>query len=224
MKRGLLIATGTIGGLGVVFAITPPQFGGGTLGGGTLGGGTLGSSTGALSSGTTASASPITSTTPTPIASSTPTHSSAGTTPVPKSTKKSATKKATPKATPKKTKTTGTGTKATGSTPTPVASSAAPTPTKATSSGSFTGSAVSTRYGTVQVQITVTNGKITAARGVQMPARDFRSQQISQQAEVYLVQETLAANSANIQGVGGASYTSQGWQQSLASAVAQAGL
>ena len=214
MKRALLIATGTIGGLGAVFAITPPQFGT------SLGGGALGSSTGSLSAGGSL-ATPAATTATTPATTTTTPKS----TPTPKSTKKS-TAKATPKATPKKTSKTPTGTKTTASTPAPAASSAAPapTPTKATATGTFTGSAVSTRYGTVQVQITVTNGKITAARGVQMPARDFRSQQISSQAEVYLVQETLAANSANIQGVGGASYTSQGWQQSLASAVAQAGL
>jgi uncharacterized protein with FMN-binding domain len=39
-----------------------------------------------------------------------------------------------------------------------------------------------------------------------------------------LVQETLAANSANIQGVGGASYTSQGWYDTLVSALAKAGM
>jgi len=220
MKRALLIATGTIGGLGAVFAITPPQFGT------SLGGGALGSSTGSLSAGGSL-ATPAATTPAASATSAAPATTPAATNATPKSTKKSSTKKATPKATPKKTtKKTPTGSKTTASTPAPAASSAAPTPTptKATATGTFTGSAVSTRYGTVQVQITVTNGKITAARGVQMPARDFRSQQISSQAEVYLVQETLAANSANIQGVGGASYTSQGWQQSLASAVAQAGL
>ena len=76
----------------------------------------------------------------------------------------------------------------------------------------------------MQVQITLSNGKITAAKALQYPNNDFRSQQISQQAIPYLVQETLAAQSANIQGVGGASYTSQGWYDSLVSALAKAGL
>ena len=57
-----------------------------------------------------------------------------------------------------------------------------------------------------------------------MPQGQFRTNQISQQAGPWLVQETLQAQSADIQGVGGASYTSYGWQQSLASALAKAGL
>ena len=68
------------------------------------------------------------------------------------------------------------------------------------------------------------NGKITAAKGLQYPNNDFRSQSISKQAIPFLVQETIAASSSNIQGVGGASYTSQGWYDSLVSALAQAGM
>jgi uncharacterized protein with FMN-binding domain len=44
---------------------------------------------------------------------------------------------------------------------------------------------------------------------------------INQQAVPYLIQETLAAQSANIQGVGGATYTSLSWAQSLQSALSQ---
>ena len=76
----------------------------------------------------------------------------------------------------------------------------------------------------MQVQITVVNGKITAAKALQYPNGDFRSSSISQQAIPYLVQETLQAQSSNIQGVGGASYTSYGWYQSLQSALAKAGM
>ena len=68
------------------------------------------------------------------------------------------------------------------------------------------------------------NGKITDAKGLQYPNADFRSQSISKQAIPFLVQETIAASSSNIQGVGGASYTSQGWYDSLVSALAQAGM
>ena len=100
----------------------------------------------------------------------------------------------------------------------------ATTPAKAAVSGTFTGATAQTPYGPVQVQITVTNGKITAAKALQYPNRDFRSQNISQQAIPYLVDETLQAQSSNIQGVGGASYTSQGWYDSLVSAIAKAGL
>jgi uncharacterized protein with FMN-binding domain len=91
-------------------------------------------------------------------------------------------------------------------------------------SGTFDGSVSQTRFGNVQVQITVSNGKITAAKALQFPNQDFRSQSISSQAIPYLVQETLAAQSSNIQGVGGASYTSQGWYDSLVSALAKAGM
>jgi len=189
-KRVLLIAGGTIGGLGAVLSITPPQFGstaGGTLSGNKLGGGTT----------TPAAPAPTQATTPVPT-------ETAAATPAPTATKK-ATKK---------------GTTATTA---PAATTPAPvTPAKA--SGTFTGSTQNTRYGPVQVEITVANGKITAAKGLQYPKNDYRSQQISQQAIPFLVQETLAANSANIQGVGGASYTSQGWYDSLLSALAKAGM
>jgi len=120
------------------------------------------------------------------------------------------TPKATPKATPKKTPK---------ATPTP-----ATTPSAAGVNGTFTGTTASTIYGPVQVQVTIVNGKITNAVALTYPTRDFRSQQINQQAIPYLIQETLAAQSINIQGVSGASYTSQGWFTSLSSALAKAGL
>jgi uncharacterized protein with FMN-binding domain len=104
-------------------------------------------------------------------------------------------------------------------TPTPV------TPTKkAGVTGTFTGAAAQTFYGPVQVQITVNNGKIVDATALVYPTESFRDQQINKQAIPYLIQETLAAQSANIQGVGGASYTSQGWYESLGSALAKAGI
>jgi uncharacterized protein with FMN-binding domain len=100
-----------------------------------------------------------------------------------------------------------------------------PTPSKkAGATGTFTGNSVQTVYGPVQVQITVNNGKITNAVALVYPTSNFRDQQINQQAIPYLIQETLAAQSANIQGVGGASYTSQGWYDSLVSALAKAGM
>ena len=138
--------------------------------------------------------------------------------PTPASTTKAT---STPTKKPKK-KPTG-GTKATtpppASTPTPVS-----TPKPAGVSGTFTGANGNTQFGPVQVQITVVNGKITNAIALTYPTGSFRDQQINQQAIPYLIQETLAAQSANIQGVGGASYTSQGWVNSLQSALAKAGL
>ena len=189
IRRFFLIAGGTIGGLGTVLSITPPQFGATT--GLALGTG------GSLAGGTTA----------TPLASPTPASTTKATSPPTKKPKK---------------KPTG-GTKATtpspASTPTPVS-----TPKPAGVSGTFTGANGNTQFGPVQVQITVVNGKITNAIALTYPTGSFRDQQINQQAIPYLIQETLAAQSANIQGVGGASYTSQGWVNSLQSALAKAGL
>jgi uncharacterized protein with FMN-binding domain len=71
----------------------------------------------------------------------------------------------------------------------------------------------------VQVQITVANGKITAANDVQQPSDNIASNAVSQ-----LNQEVLSAQSANIQSVSGATYTSQGYIGSLQQAVNQAGL
>jgi uncharacterized protein with FMN-binding domain len=95
-----------------------------------------------------------------------------------------------------------------------------PTPVQTTSTREIAGSTYQTAFGPVQVQITVQGTKIISARALQSP-RGGRSSQISQQAVPYLIQETLAAQSANIQGVGGATYTSDGWAQSLQSALSQ---
>ena len=136
MKRALLIAGGTIGGLGAVLTITPPDFSGTTL-----------------------------------IATDTP---------APSQTQ-----------------------------------SAAPP-------ALFTGSVVTTRYGPVQVKITVENGKITDAQAVQVPSGS--SDRYTQMSVPVLRERTIAAQSANIQAVSGASFTSYGWYTSLASAIAKAGL
>jgi len=229
-KRFFLIAGGTVGGLGAVLAITPPQFGSTTglaLGSGTsLGGGTtsLSGGTTSLAGGTTTT---TTTTTTTPAtAAATPTPATTAPTSTPFTTKKS-TKKSTKKATTKSTKKTTTTTSSTGTTTsgtTPSTPAPVTTPKAAGVSGTFTGDAGNTRYGPVQVQITVVNGKITNAIALTYPTESFRDQQINQQAIPYLIQETLAAQSANIQGVGGASYTSQGWADSLQSALTKAGL
>jgi hypothetical protein len=74
----------------------------------------------------------------------------------------------------------------------------------------------------VQVEITVSNGKITDARALQSPSG--RSDRYSSYAIPILTQQTLAAQSTNIQGASGASYTTYGWRQSLQGAMASAGL
>ena len=174
MKRALLIAGGTIGGLGAVLTITPPQL-----------------------SSTTQIAGGIPQVDPSAAPSAT------------------ATKQPTKKPTAKPTAT---------AQPT-TAPTATPAPTKTPSGatdGSFTGDAISMRYGIVQVKITVQNGKIIDAQAVKAPTGS--NDRYTQMAVPRLRDQTINAQSANIQGVSGASFTSYGWYKSLVSAIAKAGL
>jgi uncharacterized protein with FMN-binding domain len=151
MKRALLIAGGTVGGLGAVLAITPPQL------------------------------------------STTSSINIAGGTAI---------------------GTTGTGSSASAS-----SSSAATTST--VKDGTFTGPSVNVNYGNVQVKITVVNGRITDAVAVKAPSG--KNDRYTNMSVPVLKQQTLKAQSANIQGVSGASYTSYGWFTSLQGALADAG-
>jgi uncharacterized protein with FMN-binding domain len=89
-------------------------------------------------------------------------------------------------------------------------------------SGTFTGPSVNVNYGNVQVQITVVNGRITDAVAVKAPSG--KNDRYTNMAVPTLKKQTLAAQSANIKGVSGASYTSYGWFTSLQGALTQAGL
>lgn len=95
--------------------------------------------------------------------------------------------------------------------------SAAPT-TKA-ASGTFLGSSVQTRYGPVQIKITYAAGRVTGVVAVQLPSGRSRDAEINNYAVPILESETLAAQSANINSVSGATYTSDGYVQSLQSAL-----
>ena len=103
--------------------------------------------------------------------------------------------------------------------------SAAATPTPATATGTqtVTGSTISTRYGDVAVQITVTNGQITDVQAVALPARGH-SGEISNYVAPILADEALQAQSANINIISGATYTSRAYAKSLQSALDQAGI
>jgi uncharacterized protein with FMN-binding domain len=81
------------------------------------------------------------------------------------------------------------------------------------------GSAVDVGYGIVQVQATVSGGRLVDVQAVQLPQSDPRSVSISSQAWPLLVQEALQAQSAQIAGVSGASYTSYGFAESLKAAL-----
>ena len=177
MKRGLLIGVGTVGALGAVFAITPPQFGSSS------------------NSGLAA------------LPGNAPSTPAAATPNAPAPSSASAAPSKTAKA----------------------PSNAAPAPTKAAAvpagiTGTFDGDTSQTRWGPVQVRIVVKDGKIVDASALQSPNGDRRSTDISRQSIPFLVQETLAAQSDQISGVGGASYTSVGWFNSLQSALKKAGL
>lgn len=100
-------------------------------------------------------------------------------------------------------------------------SAAATSGTKATGTETLTGAVYSSRYGNTQVQVTITNGKITSVSAVQLPTGG-RSGQISQYVEPILSSEALTAQSANIDIVSGATYTSEAYAQSLQSALDQA--
>ena len=96
----------------------------------------------------------------------------------------------------------------------------------ATSTGTttVTGDSVDTRWGPVQVQITVTGGKVTAAQAVVYPQSNGRDVEINSYAVPTLNQEALAAGTASIDAVSGATYTSDGYIQSLQSALDRAGV
>ena len=90
--------------------------------------------------------------------------------------------------------------------------------------GSFTGSSVSTQFGSVQVQIVVANGKITDVKALHLTDDGGRSVQISNRAAPILRSEVLSSQSAHVSTVGGATYTSDAYLSSLQSALDQAGI
>ena len=96
--------------------------------------------------------------------------------------------------------------------------------TGADAATTYTGDSVSTEWGPVQVQIAVTNGRITAASAVQYPNGNPRDQEINAFALPVLAQEAVAAQSAQIDMVSGATVTSQGYLTSLQSAIDKAHL
>lgn len=82
-----------------------------------------------------------------------------------------------------------------------------------------TGKVVSTQYGPVQVSVKVTGSKITDVKTLQTPSSDDHSVQIAERATPVLRQEVLAAQSAQVNTVSGATYTSQGYARSVQSAL-----
>ena len=99
--------------------------------------------------------------------------------------------------------------------------SSTPSPSASASTGTttVTGDAVDTRYGAVQVEVTFSGTTITAVKTVQSPSGNGRDIEINDQALPILQQEALQSQSANIDTVSGATYTSEGYIQSLQSAI-----
>ncbi|MFF8862455.1 FMN-binding protein [Streptomyces sp. NPDC015139] len=103
------------------------------------------------------------------------------------------------------------------------AASAPKTTSAAPTTRTVAGATAQTKYGPVQVRITLTGSKITGASAVQSPDETARSRDINSTAVPKLNQETLQAQSADIDTVSGATYTSAGYKQSLQSALDRAG-
>jgi uncharacterized protein with FMN-binding domain len=125
-------------------------------------------------------------------------------------------------------KTQATSTSALAAPPAAIAPNTSPSTSTSTSSTTttktFTGAATETRYGPVQVKITVQNGKVVAVAAVDYPTGDSRDQEINSSAIPQLNQEATAAKNAQIDAVSGATYTSEGYVTSLQSALDLAGL
>ncbi|MFE4226256.1 FMN-binding protein [Arthrobacter sp. NPDC056886] len=90
--------------------------------------------------------------------------------------------------------------------------------------GTYAGSVVQTRFGSVQVQITVQAGKITDVTALQLTDAERKSVQISNRAAPLLRDEVLQAQSANVQTISGATVTSDAYLNSLQAALDAANL
>jgi uncharacterized protein with FMN-binding domain len=92
-------------------------------------------------------------------------------------------------------------------------------PGSASGDTTYKGSVAQTRWGPVQVAITVTNGKITSVAVPTYPTGNGRDREINAYALPILRQETVTAQSANIDTVSGATVTSDGYKESLQAAL-----
>lgn len=107
----------------------------------------------------------------------------------------------------------------------PAQASASPgTAPTAGATGTYTGADVPNRFGDVRVRVVVTNGRISDVQALQLPFDRAQSAYISQVAGPLLRSETLQAQSARIDIISGATYTSVSYAQSVESALQQAHL
>ena len=94
----------------------------------------------------------------------------------------------------------------------------------AKASSTVTGDVAQTRWGPVQVEVSVASGKVTEVQVVEYPSDNPRDAEINSYALPILIKETISAQSANIDMVSGATVTSEGYLGSLQSALDRAGL
>jgi len=112
---------------------------------------------------------------------------------------------------------------ATTRTTTTTSSSTSTSAGSSTVSGSATGTAIDTQYGAAQVRVTVRNGKIVKLEALALQGNDPRSVQISGSAAPVLQQEVLAKQTAAVDAVSGATFTSASYMQSVQSALDKLG-
>lgn len=105
-------------------------------------------------------------------------------------------------------------------------SGSASTPAPATSSApvTVTSAAIPNQYGDVQLKVTLSAGKIIDVEALQLPSGDPKSVEINSYAAPILQRSALSAQSASIDAVSGATYTSEGYRSALQSALDQAGV
>jgi len=223
-KRGLLIGVGTLGSLGAVLAITPPQFGSSASGG--LSGGAA-APAGNTSASTTTAAPAAAAPAATQAATSTP--APAATTATKNSAKKTTTKSTT------KSSSASSSANATASTPAPAATTAAPAPAAASgASGTYSGAVYQAIepngrvWGNVQVTVTLSNGVITAISGVQNPSSrgSYAFSQMDPYVQAHKISiSTIKSTSADsLPYVSQATYSSIAYWESLQSALKKAGV
>lgn len=116
------------------------------------------------------------------------------------------------------------GSGSTTSTSSPVAGSTTPPSSAVSKSGTIVGATETTQFGDVQVEIVVTAGKITDVKALHLTDQGGRSVQISNRAAPILRSEVLASQSAHVNSVSGATYTTAGYLSSVQSALDKAGL
>jgi uncharacterized protein with FMN-binding domain len=101
-------------------------------------------------------------------------------------------------------------------TPTPT-----PVPTNRPANGSFTGAVIPTQFGDVQVRVVIASGRVTDVSALQMPTDRARSAEITQYVTPVLHDEVIQAQSARIDVISGATFTSEAYAESVNDALRQ---